>query len=230
MHLPATAPAEPTRALLTAAFVRIEETLLPTRDLEAALYLLARAPGVVGRLKRLGALAAALPALGVAGLADRRLHRRLSLLPCAGLGRDRVETLLGEHAEHHLLTLPLRPRGLEVLARARQGGHRVILVTSSLTAALAPLAARVGADALVGDDLEYRDGVATGKVLEGRRGAWLDDLARTEGLSLSGCYAYGTDAEDEAMLRAVGFPCAVNPDLRLRRVAEREGWPVIRAD
>ena len=30
------------------------------------------------------------------------------------------------------------------------------------------------------------------------------------------------------ILRAVGFPCAVNPDLRLRAVADREGWPVLR--
>lgn len=215
-------------ALATAAFVRVEETLLPPRELHAALFLLARAPGVVGRLGRLGALAAALPALGVAAKADRRLHRRLALLACAGLGRDRLEVMLAEHAEKHVLTLPLRKDGQAVLDRARKDGHRVILVTSGLAAALAPLAERLGADALVGDDLEYRDDVATGKVLEGRRGTWLEDLAAKHGLALQGSYAYGCDLEDEPLLRAVGFPCAVNPDLRLRSVAEREGWPVLR--
>lgn len=221
------AAAPPARGVATAALVRVEEVLLPPRDLAAALHVAARAPGVVGRLSRLGALAAAAPALGLAARADRRLGRRLGLLACAGLGRDRIEVLLREHAERDLAGLALRPRGLEVVERARRDGHRVILVTSTLAPALAPLAVRLAADALVGDDLEYRDGVATGKVLAGRTGAWLDDLARREELSLAGSYAYGCDAEDEPMLRAVGFPCAVNPDLRLRRVAERERWPVL---
>ncbi len=224
----ATTSSTTTGRATSAAFVRVEETLLPPRDLQAALYLAARAPGVLSRLSRLGALGAALPALGVAGRADRRLGRRAALLACAGLGRDRIEVLLREHAERDLAGLSLRERGLEVLARARRDGHRVVLVTSTLAPALAPLAARLGADALVGDDLEYRDGVATGKVVEARRGDWLRDLARREGLALEGCYAYGCDLEDEPMLRAVGFPCAVNPDARLRRVADREGWPVVR--
>lgn len=218
----------PATSLATAAFVRVEETLLPPRELHAALYLLARSPGVLGRLGRLGAVAAALPALGLAAKADRRLHRRLSLLACAGLGRDRLEVMLREHADKHLLTLPLREDGQAILERIRQDGHRLVLVTTGLTAALAPLAERLGADALVGDDLELRDDVATGKVLEGRRGTWLADFVRDRGLSLPGSHAYGCDLEDEPLLRAVGFPCAVNPDLRLRAIADREGWPVIR--
>jgi len=49
-------------------------------------------------------------------------------------------------------------------------------------------------------------------------GKVLDDLA--------GSYAYADSASDLPLLRAVGHPVAVDPDIALSRIARRSKWPV----
>ena len=209
-----------------AAFVRVEELLLPARDLGAALHLALRAPGPGERAARLGLLGAGLPALALLSRADRRLRRRLLGLACRGLSRDRIELLLREHWDRHL-SGRLRPAGLTLVERARAEGKRLVLVSASLAGALEPLRERLGAEALLGDELEWREGLATGRLLEplppGGVAAW----ARARGIDLGGSCAWGTDLGDEPFLRAVRWPCAVSPDAALRRLADQEGWPVL---
>lgn len=214
------------QAPTTAVFIRVEETLLPASDLQATAFQLAQAPGPHGRLARLGLLAAALPAIGAATLVDRRLARRVDHLLWRGLSQDRIELLAREHHERFLAGR-VRALGRELVARARQDGRRVVLVTTGLAAAATPLARTLGADDLVGNQLELQDGAATGRILEGRGEGWAEGYALRHGLVLAACLAYGADVEDEPLLRAVGHPCAVNPDRRLRRVAEERGWPVL---
>ncbi|MGE0706817.1 MAG: HAD family hydrolase [Planctomycetota bacterium] len=208
-----------------AAFVRVEETLLPGHAVRSALYLGLQAPGVGGRLARWGGALAAAPAAAVLALGDRRRLRRLAGLALAGLTRDRVEELSREYYERFLAGA-LRPDGLAVLERARAADLRVVLFSRGLARCLEPLAAELGADALVASEPEYRDGVATGRLLEPEP-EWAAELARRERIQLSASYAYGADLADLALLEAVGFPCAVNPDPALRRRARDAGWPVL---
>ena len=51
-------------------------------------------------------------------------------------------------------------------------------------------------------------------------------LAEKLGLDLSQSFAYGDSAHDVPLLSEVGFPCAINPDARLRRHAAEVGWPM----
>jgi HAD superfamily hydrolase (TIGR01490 family) len=53
-------------------------------------------------------------------------------------------------------------------------------------------------------------------------------LAARHRLDLRACYAYGDSLSDCAMLEIVRNPEAVNPSLRLARVARRRGWPISR--
>ena len=46
-------------------------------------------------------------------------------------------------------------------------------------------------------------------------------------MALEHCYFYSDSYTDLPMLEAVGYPRVVNPDLRLRRLARRRGWPVL---
>ena len=54
----------------------------------------------------------------------------------------------------------------------------------------------------------------------------LADYAEEHGLKLSESVAYADSSSDLAMLEAVGFPVAVNPDTRLAGMARRRGWHV----
>ena len=224
-------------ALAPAAFLRVEQLLLPASDLQAALHLALRAPGTAERAARLGFLGVGLPALAVLGRADRRLRRRLLGLACRGLSRDRVELLLRGHWERHLAG-QLRPQGLALVERARAEGKRLVLVSSSLAGVIAPLAERLGAELgsgtdhgaaveVLADGLEWRDDVATGRVLEALPPGGVGPWAAARGIALSGSYAWGSDLSDAPLLRAVGWPCAVDPDAALHGLAEAEGWPVL---
>lgn len=214
------------RPMKTAAFVRVEETLLGAHEVAASFYMALNAPGLARRIGRLGALMGSLPAMAVLGLEDRRALRRLAYLHFRGLGEDRVAILARELYERHLTTR-VRDHGRRLVARAQSEGHTVVLITSGLEDALRPLAERLGADELVGYRLEYRDGVATGKVDDPRGPDWVTRFAGERNFNLRASYAYGVDLDDVPLLSSVGFPCAVNPGRRLRRTAEDARWPVL---
>ena len=58
------------------------------------------------------------------------------------------------------------------------------------------------------------------------RALLLADYAAAHGLLLAESVAYADSASDLAMLEAVGFPVAVNPESRLAAIARRRGWHV----
>ena len=55
----------------------------------------------------------------------------------------------------------------------------------------------------------------------------LRELAAANGIDLAQSTAYSDSHTDLAFLEAVGHPVAVNPDSKLRAIAERRGWPVL---
>src|SRR6185436_11263294 len=56
------------------------------------------------------------------------------------------------------------------------------------------------------------------------------ELAEREGIDLTESYAYSDSESDLPMMRAVGYPVAVNPDSALEKVAREEGWRIMRFD
>ena len=95
------------------------------------------------------------------------------------------------------------------------------------------LMAGIGEASAAGARLETGpDGRATGVLVEPpvvgeARGAWLGRRAAEAGWDLTCSSAYADSLSDLPMLRAVGGPVAVNPDVALARVARREKWPVV---
>src|SRR5438105_8590006 len=92
--------------------------------------------------------------------ATRFLHSLLR-----GVSRDRLD-LLGEEYFHYVLKPQLRQGAVEkIVAAAREGGH-VVLVGQLLENILRPLAHHLGAEAFIANRLEYRNGQATGRLLD----------------------------------------------------------------
>ena len=76
--------------------------------------------------------------------------------------------------------------------------------------------------------MESHDGLLTGHLttlppIGEARALVLADYAAQHGLSLEESVAYADSASDLAMLEAVGFPVAVNPESRLSAIARRRG-------
>ena len=53
------------------------------------------------------------------------------------------------------------------------------------------------------------------------------EWAKAHGHDLAECFAYSDSYSDVPMLSVVGHPCAVNPDLRLAKLARTYAWPVV---
>ena len=92
--------------------------------------------------------------------ATRFLHSLLR-----GVSRDRLD-LLGEEYFHYVLKPQLRQGAVEKIVAAGRGGEHVVLVGQLLENILRPLAHHLGAEAFLANRLEYRDGKATGRLLD----------------------------------------------------------------
>ncbi len=93
-------------------------------------------------------------------LATRFLHSALR-----GITKDRLD-LLGEEYFQYELKPRLRRESVEKLIEAVRDGERVVLVGQLLEHILRPMAEYFAAEGFVGNRLEFRDGAATGRLLE----------------------------------------------------------------
>jgi HAD superfamily hydrolase (TIGR01490 family) len=110
-------------------------------------------------------------------------------------------------------------------------GHKVVLLTGSLSFLLSPLQEELGADWLIATELNRHNGHFTGKIngLHPRgenKFRLLLALSQAADLDLSQSYAYGDHIQDSFLLRHIGHPVVVNPSWRLKRLARKHRWPI----
>jgi hypothetical protein len=94
--------------------------------------------------------------------ATRVLHTLLS-----GVTRDRLDSL-GEEYFEYILKKQLKPEGVDRLRAclAEKGTSNVVLVSQGLDHVMRPLAQYLGVSRLVSNRLEFRSGIATGRLLD----------------------------------------------------------------
>lgn len=159
---------------------------------------------------------------------DQVRSRALSIVA----GRSVAEvTAIGEEVYDEVLSSRVFPGTRALLDQHLADGHQVWIITASPVEIGELIARRLGATGALGTVAEHTGGFYTGRLvgdmMHGRAKAEaVRQLAEQEGLDLSACYAYGDSANDVPILSAVGHPCAINPDARLRRHARQRGWPV----
>ena len=110
-------------------------------------------------------------------------------------------------------------------------GQRVWLVTAAPIEIATIIARRLGLTGALGTVSEHVDGVYTGELvgemLHGSaKAVAVTELAERFGLDLARCSAYSDSFNDLPMLMAVGDPCAINPDARLREYARAHNWRI----
>src|SRR5580658_2247400 len=153
----------------------------------------------------------------------RSFYRRFEDAPIAQLRADSWELF------HTQLLTRSFPEGFARVRAHRALGHRTLLITGALDFIIAPV--RPLFDDIVCAQMEERDGLLTGHLtnlppIGEARALVLSEYAAAHDLSLEESVAYADSASDLAMLEAVGFPVAVNPESRLAAIARRRGWHV----
>jgi alcohol-forming fatty acyl-CoA reductase len=97
-------------------------------------------------------------------LAGRTRATRLLYTLLRGVTRDRLD-LLGEEYFEYFLKSRLQKKAVEGLHQAQKRGQQIVLVGQSLDHVLRPLARYLGVKRFVANRMEFRDGVATGRLL-----------------------------------------------------------------
>lgn len=120
----------------------------------------------------------------------------------------------------------------ELLARHRRQGYRLVIVTATNRFVTAPIAKRLKVDDLIATECEIKNNKYTGEVIntpcfqEGkviRVKSWL----KQHNASIAGSYFYSDSINDLPLLSIVDNPVAVDPDDKLRAIAEKNHWAVI---
>jgi phosphoserine phosphatase len=208
----------------TAAFFRVEGTLLEPGAVQAIAYLAGNRQGFRERFFRLGQVAVTAPASKIFGL-------RVLALALKGMSEDRI-AVIGREFFEDVLAKDLMPEGLGLIEKARSEGHEIVLLSEEINEVISPVTSRIPNVRLVSNRLEYENGKATGKLLDPVIGTfesdrWLKEFAASERIDLSGSQLYAGQGPDLFLLSGVGRPYAVNPNFRVRRAARVAKWPVL---
>lgn len=114
----------------------------------------------------------------------------------------------------------------------KREGHLVAVATSTGREIVEPIAHKLGIDVVIATEYATDGERLTGEYV----GEWLwgpakaeavRRFAESEGVDLEVSFAYSDSYYDRHLLRAVGFPRAVNPDVLLRALSVARGWPVL---
>lgn len=124
------------------------------------------------------------------------------------------------------------PRAPGLLARHREAGDHLMIITATNRFVTEPIARMLDVDTLIATEPEKNGERYTGEVTgtpcfrEGkveRLGQWLAE----NDADLEGASFYSDSHNDLPLLERVTYPTAVDPDPALREAAESRGWPVI---
>lgn len=134
-------------------------------------------------------------------------------------------------ALHSVVDPVVYDEALALIRDHQQVGRRVVIVSTSGSDVVDPIAQLLGVDAAISTRLEVADGRYTGEIAfyayGDNKATAIREYATREGVSLPHSFAYSDSVTDLPMLEAVGHPHAVNPDKALRKEAVRRGWSVL---
>ena len=127
----------------------------------------------------------------------------------------------------------IQPAARAAIAAHKARGDLIFLLTSSTNYLCAPLGDDLKIDGFLANRFCVEAGVFTGEpVWPLCFGKGKVEHARVVAdklnIALAECTFYTDSASDLPMLEAVGHPVAVDPDPRLRRIAQKRGWPIER--
>jgi long-chain acyl-CoA synthetase len=144
---------------------RVEGSLLNLSAVRPVAFVTWNAQSFVERWARRGGLALMALVRPFLYAAHRVFATRVLHAVLRGVSRDRLD-LLGEEYFTYKLLPRLKPKGLAKLKEVLATGERVVLVSQGLDHVMRPLARHLGVEDIIANRLEFRDGLATGRLLD----------------------------------------------------------------
>lgn len=151
-------------------------------------------------------------------------------------GRRRADVREAGRLAADRLAEVVQPFARGLIEEHRRAGRPVVMATTTPVDLIGPLADLLGFEDVIatryGADGEGRyDGTIDGHFVWGHgKLAAVRDWAELHGVALGDSWAYSDSFYDAPLLRAVGHPVAVNPDVRLQAMATLRRWPIVHLD
>ncbi len=146
-------------------FWRVEGSLIQLRAVRPVGFFTWNAQSFLERWVRRGGLLLLAVLRPLFYAMHRRAATRVLHALLRGISRDRLD-LLGEEYFQYKIKPRLKPRSVELLRERLAAGDNIVLVSQGLEHVMRPLAQYLGVGQLVCNRLEFREGVATGRLLE----------------------------------------------------------------
>src|SRR6202162_2853331 len=144
---------------------RVEGSLLELGALRPVLFFTWNSRSYAERWSRRAGMAGMALTRPFAYAASRTFATRFLHTLLRGVSRDRLDFLEEEYF-HYILKPQLRRAAAEQLLEAVRGGERIVLVGQLIENVLRPLAHHFGVDLFISNRLEFRDGKATGRLID----------------------------------------------------------------
>jgi putative phosphoserine phosphatase/1-acylglycerol-3-phosphate O-acyltransferase len=139
----------------------------------------------------------------------------------------------GEELYKKHIARKIYPETRAIIEAHQAKGHRVAIISSATIYQIEPTARDLGITDIKCSAYKVEDGVFTGDIIrplcfgEGKVLA-AEELAADYGLDLDQSFFYSDSDDDIELLERVGKPRPLNPNLKLKAIAEENGWPVQR--
>lgn len=165
------------------------------------------------------------------GMADMEEALRLAIATLAGDSEAEVRQRTVDFYRRECQDL-VRPGAHRAVARHKDAGDSLVLLTSSSNYLSAEFARDLGFQEVLCNRFEVDDQgrftgrpveplcYGTGKLVLAQR------CADARGVDLADCAFYTDSLADVSVLEAVGTPVVIDPDPRLRRRARANRWPI----
>ena len=139
-----------------------------------------------------------------------------ALKPLAEIEPEELNKLHQQFMQEKIEPIIL-PKAEELLAKHKEQGDFLLIITATNHFVTGPIAKRLGVDEIIATDPEQIDGRYTGKVagtpcFQDGKVTRLNNWLEKQGHSLEESYFYSDSHNDLPLLERVTYPVAVNPD------------------
>lgn len=148
-----------------------------------------------------------------------------------GLKQSEISRMISDDVIPEILPL-IRPEIRRELEMHREKKARLVLLSSAIPYLCRPVADHLGMDDVICSELEVSNDTFTGHsvgklVFSREKASRMREYCRENNFLLEQSWYYGDAYTDRHILKIVGNPVAVKPEMKLRLMALRKGWMIL---
>jgi HAD superfamily hydrolase (TIGR01490 family) len=166
-----------------------------------------------------------------AGILDMEAYVSFALAPLREMSRETRDKLHREFMDQKIAPLML-PKAQSLIQKHKDQGDVLLIITATNRFITEPIAQLLGIDNLIATDPELVDDRFTGRIIgipsfQDGKVTRLEQWVEQHQEEMAGSFFYSDSFNDIPLLERVSFPCAVDPDEKLRAHATNKQWPSI---